>query len=153
MLVRLCRFAEMEAAGGIVLFAAAVLALVLANSLLGPVYETLLDLPMAVQIGALKIAKPLLLWVNDGLMAIFFMVVGLEVKREISPVVFPLCAARQRPRSRRSAASPCRQSSISSPPGAMLLSSAAGQSRPPPISPSHSVCSRCSAHACRGRCT
>ena len=83
MLVRLRRFAEMEAAGGIVLFAAAVIALVLANSLLGPVYEALLDMPVSVQVGALKIAKPFLLWVNDGLMAIFFMVVGLEVKREI----------------------------------------------------------------------
>jgi Na+:H+ antiporter, NhaA family len=83
MLVRLRRFAEMEAAGGIVLFAAAVLALVLANSVLGPVYEVLLDLPVSVQIGALKVAKPLLLWVNDGLMAVFFMVVGLEVKREV----------------------------------------------------------------------
>jgi len=83
MLVRLRRFAEMEAAGGIVLLAAAVIALVLANSLLGPVYEALLDMPVSVQVGALKIAKPFLLWVNDGLMAIFFMVVGLEVKREI----------------------------------------------------------------------
>jgi Na+:H+ antiporter, NhaA family len=73
----------MEAAGGIVLFAATVLALVLANSVLGPVYEVLLDLPVSVQIGALKAAKPLLLWVNDGLMAVFFMVVGLEVKREV----------------------------------------------------------------------
>ena len=83
MLARLRRFAEMEAAGGIVLFAAAVLALVLANTVLSPVYEALLDLPVSVQVGALKIAKPFLLWVNDGLMAIFFMVVGLEVKREI----------------------------------------------------------------------
>ena len=82
MLATLHRLSKLEAAGGLVLFAAAVLALVLANSLLGPAYEALLDVPVAVQVSALKIAKPLLLWVNDGLMAVFFMVVGIEVKRE-----------------------------------------------------------------------
>jgi Na+:H+ antiporter, NhaA family len=77
------QFLKLESAGGIVLCAAAALALVLANTPLAALYEGLLDLPLAVQVGSLVIAKPLLLWVNDGLMAVFFMLVGLEVKREL----------------------------------------------------------------------
>jgi NhaA family Na+:H+ antiporter len=77
------QFLKLEAAGGIVLCAAAALALLLANSPLSAVYEQLLELPVAIQIGGLVIAKPLLLCVNDGLMAIFFMLVGLEIKREL----------------------------------------------------------------------
>lgn len=77
------QFLKLEAASGIVLCAAAALALLLANSPLSAVYEQLLELPLAIQVGGLVIAKPLLLWVNDGLMAVFFMLVGLEVKREL----------------------------------------------------------------------
>jgi NhaA family Na+:H+ antiporter len=77
------QFLKLEAAGGIVLCAAAALALLLANSPLSAVYEQLLELPVAIQIGGPVIAKPLLLCVNDGLMAIFFMLVGLEIKREL----------------------------------------------------------------------
>src|SRR3712207_6443450 len=76
-------FLRMEAAGGILLVAAALLAIVWANSPAGPLYTTLLDAPVVVQVGALKIAKPLILWINDGLMAIFFLLVGLEIKREV----------------------------------------------------------------------
>jgi NhaA family Na+:H+ antiporter len=76
-------FLRMEAAGGILLVAAAVLAIVLANSPAGPLYTTLLEAPVAIQAGALVIAKPLILWINDGLMAIFFLLVGLEIKREV----------------------------------------------------------------------
>ena len=75
-------FLKMESAGGILLMLAAAVAMVFANSFLAPVYEKLLTMPVKVQIGALDFDKPLLLWINDGLMAVFFFVVGLELKRE-----------------------------------------------------------------------
>jgi Na+:H+ antiporter, NhaA family len=80
---RLQQFLKLESAGGLVLCAAAAIALVLANSPWGAIYTRLLDIPLAFQIGGLAVKKPLLLWVDDGLMAVFFMLVGLEVKREI----------------------------------------------------------------------
>jgi NhaA family Na+:H+ antiporter len=76
-------FLRMEAAGGIVLGAAAVLALIASNSALAGFYALFLDLPVELRVGQLQIAKPLLLWINDGLMAIFFLLVGLEIKREL----------------------------------------------------------------------
>ena len=76
------KFLKQESAGGIILMFAAVLAIVFANTPLNDWYRLLIDLPVAVRIGALEIAKPLLLWVNDGLMALFFLLVGLELKRE-----------------------------------------------------------------------
>jgi len=75
-------FFERESAGGILLMAAAVLAILLANSPVSYYYSLLIDTPVSLQIGPLKIAKPLLLWVNDGLMAVFFLLIGLELKRE-----------------------------------------------------------------------
>ena len=74
---------RLESAGGILLLAAAVLAMLVANSPLANIYDALLDTTVAVQVGALSIDKPLLLWVNDGLMAVFFFLVGLEIKREV----------------------------------------------------------------------
>ena len=76
-------FLQMESAGGIVLMGASALALIAANSPLVSYYDLFLDTPVEIRIGAFEIAKPLLLWVNDGLMAVFFFLVGLEVKREI----------------------------------------------------------------------
>jgi NhaA family Na+:H+ antiporter len=76
-------FWRTEAAAGTFLMAAALLALLVANSPLAPWYGLLLDVPVEVRVGALQIAKPLLLWVNDGLMAVFFLLVGLELKREL----------------------------------------------------------------------
>lgn len=75
-------FFRLEAAGGIVLIAAAALALVCANSPLAGAYEALRTLPVVVGIGEWKLGKPLVLWINDGLMAIFFLLVALEIKRE-----------------------------------------------------------------------
>ncbi|MFZ1388283.1 MAG: Na+/H+ antiporter NhaA [Thiolinea sp.] len=77
------RFIALESASGILLVLAAILAMIAVNSPLQGWYELLLNTPVAVQIGGLKIAKPLLLWVNDGLMALFFLTVGLEIKREV----------------------------------------------------------------------
>ena len=76
-------FLRLEASGGALLFFAAVVALGLANSPLSGLYGALLQTPVAVQVGGLSIAKPLVLWINDGLMAVFFFLIGLEVKREI----------------------------------------------------------------------
>ena len=73
----------LESAGGILLLAAALLAMVIANSPLDSWYAGFLDTTVAIQVGALAINKPLLLWINDGLMAIFFFLVGLEIKREV----------------------------------------------------------------------
>ncbi len=76
-------FMKLESAGGILLLAAAVIALLVANSPLAPLYESLLGTTVVIQIGELAINKPLLLWINDGLMAVFFLLIGLEIKREI----------------------------------------------------------------------
>ena len=80
---RLQQFMELEAAGGIALGIAALVALLCANSPLGPLYTRLLDVPLSIQVGGLVIAKPLLMWVDDGLMAVFFALVAMEIKREI----------------------------------------------------------------------
>ena len=81
---RLRAFIASESAGGIILIAAAALALAIANSPLLPDYQKLLSTPVAFSAGSLvAIDKPLLLWINDGLMALFFFLIGLEVKREI----------------------------------------------------------------------
>lgn len=79
----LSRFFKFESAGGILLMFSAVLAVVFANTPLQSYYALLLDTPVEIRIGALEIAKPLLLWINDGLMVVFFFLVGLELKREL----------------------------------------------------------------------
>ncbi|MBQ0771284.1 MAG: Na+/H+ antiporter NhaA [Sphingomonadales bacterium] len=76
-------FIAQETSAGIILFCAAVAAMVAVNSALNPHYLAFLDIPVAIQFGGFEIAKPLALWINDGLMAIFFFLVGLEVKREL----------------------------------------------------------------------
>jgi NhaA family Na+:H+ antiporter len=76
-------FFKLESSGGIILMFAAVLALVFANTPLQSHYALFLETPVEIRIGAFEIAKPLLLWINDGLMAIFFFLISLELKREI----------------------------------------------------------------------
>lgn len=81
---RLRAFIASESAGGIVLIVAAAIALVIANSALLAGYQSLLATPVNFTAGELvSIDKPLLLWINDGLMALFFFLVGLEIKREL----------------------------------------------------------------------
>jgi Na+:H+ antiporter, NhaA family len=76
-------FFHHEAAGGLVLMAAALTALLMDNSPLSWLYSLFLDTPVGVRVGPLSLDKPLLLWINDGLMAVFFFLVGLEIKREL----------------------------------------------------------------------
>lgn len=71
-----------ESASGVLLCLAAVLALLVANSPLRPAYDTFFAIPVEIRFGDFQIAKPFLLWINDGLMALFFLLVGLELKRE-----------------------------------------------------------------------
>ncbi|MFC5571428.1 Na+/H+ antiporter NhaA [Lysobacter yangpyeongensis] len=75
-------FFRLEAAGGITLIAAAALALVVANSSASVQYEAFRDFVLKIGPGDFAIAKPLLWWINDGLMAVFFLLVALEIKRE-----------------------------------------------------------------------
>ena len=76
-------FIKKDSFQGMVLIFVTFVALIFQNSALSSYYTGFLNTPVEIRIGALHIAKPLLLWVNDGLMAIFFLVVGLEIKREV----------------------------------------------------------------------
>ena len=76
-------FLQLETAGGALLLVAVIVAMLVANSPLSDLYGSLVDMTVAIQVGTLIINKPLLLWVNDGLMAVFFFLIGLEIKREI----------------------------------------------------------------------
>jgi NhaA family Na+:H+ antiporter len=98
---KLKEFLRLESASGILLFIAALLAMVVENSASKHLYDALLGTPVEIRIGDFDIAKPLLLWINDGLMAIFFFLIGLEIKRELlagelsdpARVVLPVIAA------------------------------------------------------------
>ena len=80
---RIQEFIRLETSGGIILMIAAVLAMIIANSPLATAYDAILGTYIKVGIGSFEIAKPAILWINDGLMAIFFFLVGLEIKREV----------------------------------------------------------------------
>lgn len=95
------QFSKTETASSFLLLISAILAMLIANSPLSPIYNMLVDLPVSIEIGDFTIAKPLLLWINDGLMALFFLLVGLELKREflegelssVAQVILPLIGA------------------------------------------------------------
>jgi len=76
-------FIKLESASGIILFVMAILALIIANSPLQHFYFSLINLHLSFELGQFTLTKILLHWVNDGLMAIFFLLVGLEIKREV----------------------------------------------------------------------
>lgn len=90
-----------DTAGGVLLIIAAVMAMIIANSPLSVYYNMLIETPVEIRVGSFEIAKPLLLWINDGLMAVFFLAIGLELKREIiqgelshpKKVILPLMGA------------------------------------------------------------
>lgn len=82
-LSRIQHFMKLEASAGLVLMGIAVLAMIAANTGLATLYNAFLSTYVKVGIGSFEIAKPALLWINDGLMAIFFFLVGLEIKREV----------------------------------------------------------------------
>ncbi len=94
-------FLKLESASGILLMAAGALAVLAANSPLASIYVSFWQIPLTLRVGSFALAKPLLLWVNDGLMAVFFLLVGLELKREVlegelsdrSQIVLPLAGA------------------------------------------------------------
>lgn len=76
-------FLRLESSAGVLLVAATAAALLVSNSPMSALYERLLNVPLVIALGDLAVDKPLLLWINDGLMALFFFLIGLEVKREI----------------------------------------------------------------------
>ncbi|PVX39851.1 sodium/proton antiporter (NhaA family) [Pasteurella langaaensis DSM 22999] len=95
------RFFKMESASGILLFAFAILAMIFANTGLQSTYFDFLDIPVTVQFGSFVINKTFIHWINDGFMAVFFVLVGMEVKREMfegslssyQKAIFPAVAA------------------------------------------------------------
>lgn len=101
MIKLLTRFFKLETASGILLIIATIFALIANNTFLAPYYNSFLNTKVFFSIHHLVINKPLALWINDGLMAIFFLLIGLEVKREIlqghlskpSQIVLPSIAA------------------------------------------------------------
>ncbi|MFA9373377.1 Na+/H+ antiporter NhaA [Poseidonibacter sp.] len=100
-LVALEQFINKEALSGILLFVATVAAVIVANSSYGQAYYDLWHMPLGMNLGELKISMTLTYWIDDALMALFFLMVGLEIKREmlvgelssVSKASFPIIAA------------------------------------------------------------
>ncbi|ACL33382.1 Na+/H+ antiporter NhaA [Glaesserella parasuis] len=83
MIQHIRKFLQLESASGILLLTFAMFAMLFANTPLKDLYFDFLSMPVSIQIGLFSIYKPLLMWVNDGFMAVFFVLIGLEVKREM----------------------------------------------------------------------
>ncbi len=98
---KITRFLLSELGGGVLLISAAILAILFANTSLVEAYQWILSVPVQVRVNTLDVNKPLLLWINDGLMALFFLSVGLEIKKEFlfghlrqrSQIILPAAAA------------------------------------------------------------
>ena len=94
-------FIKLESSSGIILFAMAAMAMIIDNTTFSSYYEAFFHLPVSVSVGPFKLEKPILHWINDGFMSLFFLLVGLEIKREIlegelnsfSKAILPLIAA------------------------------------------------------------
>ena len=101
MLYSIKRFFQLESASGILLLVFASLAIILANTDLNTFYLAFLNMPVSIQVGPLVLDKDFIHWINDGFMAVFFLLVGLEVKRELlegslstyQQAIFPAFAA------------------------------------------------------------
>lgn len=95
------KFVRIESFSGMLLFGATILALILANSPLAEQFHSLWQYKLGITTSGFELIKPLILWINDGLMAIFFFLIGLEIKRELligelnstKKASFPLFAA------------------------------------------------------------
>ena len=77
------RFAKIEGLGGILLFAATAIAILWANSPWGDAYQSIWQYKIGLDADNFSLSKPIMLWINDALMAVFFFVIGLEIKREL----------------------------------------------------------------------
>ncbi len=77
------KFIKIESLSGILLFGATIIAIIWANSPWNYIYESIFDFKLGVKSEIFELNKPLILWINDGLMAVFFFVIGLEIKREV----------------------------------------------------------------------
>ena len=80
---QLDEFFSGDAAGGVFLILSAAAAMMIANSSLSGLYNAVLDTNLSILLNEEGLSKPLILWINDGLMAVFFLLVGLELKREL----------------------------------------------------------------------
>jgi hypothetical protein len=130
--------------GGIALGIAALAALGIANSALAPYYDALIHVTAEIRIGSLGLSKSIEHWVNDGLMAIFFLLVGLEIKREVIDGSRLLACRRWCFQSSlRSAGSSCRRQSMARSTGKTPAAWQAGPFRRPPISPLQSEFALC----------
>ena len=95
------KFVRIESLSGMLLFGATILALIIANSRFGDQFQAFWQYKIGFSTSGFELIKPLILWVNDGLMAVFFFLIGLEIKRElligelntVKKASFPLFAA------------------------------------------------------------